>query len=433
MIAKAEFDKTEQGLKQRVRALEAFLADVYGTGQLFNDRIMPRSVVTTSSNFVRAIAGYKPHNVVRIHVAGIDLIRDGDGQLRVLEDNARIPSGVSYVLTNRQATVAALPEAVSRHNIARVDDYPARLRSALAKAAPPGVADPNIVVLTPGVYNSAYFEHAMLARTMGVSLVEGRDLVVRQGVAYPRTTDGLEQVHVIYRRVDDEFLDPVKFLPDSLLGCAGLLSAQANGTLTIANSVGNGIADDKLAYSFVPDMIRYYLDEEPRLPNVDTWRLEEPEHREEVLDRMDELVIKPVDGSGGKGIVMGPMCEKKELDAARKRIIADPPRLDRPTVGPVVHRAHDDEEGHATTPRGPASLHHQRRRGHVGRTGWPDPRRTAGGADDRELLTGWRLQGHLGGVHGGIRAGVGDREDRSGHRARLRDARTSGELGARQS
>ena len=324
LIAKAEFDKTEQGLKQRVRALEAFLADVYGTGQLFNDRIMPRSVVTTSSNFVRAVAGYKPHNGVRIHVAGIDLIRDGDGQLRVLEDNARIPSGVSYVLTNRQATVAALPEAVSRHNIARVDDYPARLRSALAKAAPPGVADPNIVVLTPGVYNSAYFEHAMLARTMGVSLVEGRDLVVRQGVAYLRTTDGLEQVHVIYRRVDDEFLDPVKFLPDSLLGCAGLLSAQANGTLTIANSVGNGIADDKLVYSFVPEMIRYYLDEEPLLPNVDTWRLEEPEHREEVLDRMDELVIKPVDGSGGKGIVMGPMCEKKELDAARKRIIADP-------------------------------------------------------------------------------------------------------------
>lgn len=181
LIAKAEFDKTEQGLKQRVRALEAFLADVYGTGQLFNDRILPRTV-TTSSNFVRAVAGYKPHNGVRIHLAGIDLIRDGDGQLRVLEDNARIPSGVSYVLTNRQSTVAALPEAVTRHNIARVDDYPARLRSALAKAAPPGVADPNIVVLTPGVYNSAYFEHAMLARTMGVSLVEGRDLVVRQAV-----------------------------------------------------------------------------------------------------------------------------------------------------------------------------------------------------------------------------------------------------------
>jgi uncharacterized circularly permuted ATP-grasp superfamily protein len=324
LIAQKEFEQTEQGLKQRVRALEAFLADVYGTGQLFNDRIMPRSVVTSSSNFVRAVAGYEPHNGVRIHVAGIDLIRDGAGQLRVLEDNARIPSGVSYVLTNRQATVAALPEAVSRHNIARVDDYPARLRSALAKAAPPGVADPNIVVLTPGVYNSAYFEHAMLARTMGVPLVEGRDLVVRQGVAYLRTTDGLDQVHVIYRRVDDDFLDPVKFRPDSLLGCAGLLSAQANGTLTIANSVGNGIADDKLVYSFVPDMIRYYLDEEPLLPNVDTWRLEEPAHREEVLDRMDELVIKPVDGSGGKGIVMGPMCDKKEMEEARRRIIADP-------------------------------------------------------------------------------------------------------------
>lgn len=324
LIAQKEFDETVTGLKQRVRALEAFLDDVYGHGHLFTDGIMPRSVVTSSANFVRAVAGYSPSNGVRIHVAGIDLIRDGEGQLRVLEDNARIPSGVSYVLTNRQATVAALPEAVSRHNIARVDEYPVRLRAALAKAAPPGVADPNIVVLTPGVYNSAYFEHAMLARTMGVPLVEGRDLVVRQGVAFLRTTDGLEQVHVIYRRVDDEFIDPVTFRPDSVLGCAGLMSAQANGTLTIANSVGNGIADDKLVYSYVPDMIRYYLNEDPLLPNVDTWRLEDPDHREEVLDRMDELVVKPVDGSGGKGIVMGPMCSRKELDAARERIIADP-------------------------------------------------------------------------------------------------------------
>ncbi|MGX1738981.1 circularly permuted type 2 ATP-grasp protein [Corynebacterium flavescens] len=324
LISAQEFSRTEIGLKQRVRALEAFLADVYGSGQAFNDGVIPRTVVTTSSQFVRAVAGFKPANGVRIHVAGIDLIRDGAGQLRVLEDNARIPSGVSYVLTNRQATAAALPEAVARYNVARVDDYPARLRAALAKAAPPGIADPLIVVLTPGVHNSAYFEHAMLARTMGVPLVEGRDLVVRHGVAYLRETTGLTQVHVIYRRVDDDFIDPVKFRPDSLLGCAGLISAQANGNLTIANAVGNGVADDKLVYSYVPDLIRYYLGEEPLIPNVDTWRLEDPQHREEVLDRIEELVIKPVDGSGGKGIVIGPSCSKAELAAAREHIIANP-------------------------------------------------------------------------------------------------------------
>ncbi|WP_080791769.1 circularly permuted type 2 ATP-grasp protein [Corynebacterium pacaense] len=324
LISAAEFAQTELGLKQRVRALEAFLADVYGSGQLFNDGVIPRAVVTTSAHFIRAVAGYTPPNGVRIHVAGIDLIRDDAGGLRVLEDNARIPSGVSYVLTNRQATAAALPEAVARYNVARVDDYPARLRTALAKAAPSGIADPTIVVLTPGVHNSAYFEHAMLARTMGVPLVEGRDLVVRHGVAYLRETTGLTQVHVIYRRVDDEYIDPVKFRPDSLLGCAGLISAQANGNLTIANAVGNGVADDKLVYSYVPDLIRYYLGEEPLIPNVDTWRLEDPVHREEVLDRIDELVVKPVDGSGGKGILIGPSCSRAELDAARERIIADP-------------------------------------------------------------------------------------------------------------
>lgn len=324
LISAAEFSRTEVGLKQRVRALEAFLADIYGSGQIFGDGVIPRAVVTTSAHFVRAVAGFIPANGVRIHVAGIDLIRDGCGQLRVLEDNVRIPSGISYVLTNRQATAAALPEAVSRYNIARVDDYPARLRAALAKSAPPGIADPNIVVLTPGVHNSAYFEHAMLARTMGVPLVEGRDLLVRHGVAYLRETTGLTQVHVIYRRVDDEYIDPLKFRPDSLLGCAGLISAQANGNLTIANGVGNGVADDKLVYSYVPDLIRYYLNEEPIIPNVDTWRLEDPKHREEVLDRLDELVIKPVDGSGGKGIVIGPSCSKPELDAVRERIIANP-------------------------------------------------------------------------------------------------------------
>ena len=324
LLGAAEFSHIEAGLKQRVRVLEAFLADVYGQGKVFTEGVVPRALITGSDQFVRAVSGIHPANGVRIQIAGIDLIRDADGQLRVLEDNVRIPSGVSYVLTNRQVTAAALPEVMRGYSVARVEDYPARLRAALVASAPGGVTDPNIVVMTPGVFNSAYFEHALLARTMGVPLVEGRDLVVRQGHVYLRTTNGLAPVHVIYRRVDDEFIDPFQFKPDSVLGTTGLVSAVANGTVTIANALGNGVADDKLVYTYVPDLTRYYLGEDPILPNVDTWRLEEADAREEVFDRMDELVIKPVAGSGGKGIVMGPQCSKSELNAAREAISADP-------------------------------------------------------------------------------------------------------------
>lgn len=324
IIDVAQWAHLEAGLKQRVRVLERFLDDVYGAGQVFADGIVPRALVTTSKNFVRAVAGQVPANGVRIHVAGIDCIRDGQGVWRVLEDNVRIPSGVSYVLTNRQVTAAALPEVMGRYGVRRVDDYPTRLRAALANAAPAGVPDPNIVVLTPGVYNSAYFEHTLLARTMGVPLVEGRDLVARHGNVYLRTTEGLSRVDVIYRRVDDEFLDPVQFRSDSVLGCAGLLSAQANGNVTIANWIGNGVVDDKLVYSYVPDLMRYYFGEEPILPNVKTWRLEDPAHLAEVVDRLDELVIKPVDGSGGKGIVIGPQCNRQEIDRIRAQVLASP-------------------------------------------------------------------------------------------------------------
>ncbi|MGP9693245.1 circularly permuted type 2 ATP-grasp protein [Brachybacterium sp. AOP25-B2-12] len=324
LIQAAEWERVEQGLKQRVTVLERFLADVYGAGQLFDDGVIPRALVTTSHNFIREVAGYQPPTGVRIHVAGIDLVRDGEGTLRVLEDNVRIPSGVSYVLTNRQAITAALPEAVRRYAMAPVDEYPARLRAALAASAPPGVSDPNVVVMSPGVFNSAYFEHSLLARTMGVPLVEGRDLVARQGRVYLRDTSGLQPVDVIYRRVDDEFLDPVHFRHDSMLGCAGLVSAQANGTVTIANAIGNGVADDKLLYSYLPALTRYYLGEEPLIPNVDTWRLEDPEQREEVMDRLAELVVKPVDGSGGKGIVIGPHCDAEELEQVREHVLSDP-------------------------------------------------------------------------------------------------------------
>jgi uncharacterized circularly permuted ATP-grasp superfamily protein len=314
----------EQGVQQRVRTLERFLADVYDAGRVFDDGVVPRAVVTTSSHFHRAAAGIEPPNGVRVQVSGIDLIRDDAGEFRVLEDNVRVPSGVSYVMTNRRAIATALPESLARHRIRSVAGYPQRLLAALRAAAPAGVSDPTVVVLTPGVYNGAYFEHALLARTMGVELVEGRDLVCRRGRVMMRTTHGLEQVHVIYRRVDDEFLDPVHFRGDSLLGCPGLINAARAGNVTIANAIGNGVADDKLVYTYLPDLIRYYLDEEPVLRNVDTWRLGDDDAREEVLDRLDELVLKPVDGSGGKGIVIGPAASKVELDELRVKVLEDP-------------------------------------------------------------------------------------------------------------
>ena len=324
LISAKDWGQVEAGVAQRVRTLEAFLDDVYGAGAVFRDGVMPRSVVTSSPHFHRVVAGITPPNGVRVHVSGIDLIRDVTGQFRVLEDNARIPSGVSYVLTNRRVISSALPEVLSSHRIRPVERYPQKLLAALRAAAPAGITDPTVVVLTPGVYNSAYFEHALLARLMGCWLVEGRDLVCQSGRVMMRTTQGLRPVHVIYRRVDDDFLDPVYFRKDSLLGCAGLVNAVRAGNVTLANAIGNGVSDDKLVYTYLPDLVRYYLAEEPILPNVDTWRMEDPAHREEVLDRLDELVLKPVDGSGGKGIVIGPQADRGELDALRARILDDP-------------------------------------------------------------------------------------------------------------
>jgi uncharacterized circularly permuted ATP-grasp superfamily protein len=324
IIEAAEWDTVSRGVAQRVRALEAFLADVYGPRRVVADGVVPQRVLLTSRYFERHAAGIEPANGVRVHVAGIDLIRDEKGKFRVLEDNVRIPSGVSYVLENRRATMQALPELFAEVRARTVTDYPTQLLRALRAAAPNGVSDPTVVVLTPGAYNAAYFEHALLARTMGVELVEGRDLVCAKNVVRMRTTNGERRVDVIYRRVDDEFLDPVQFNPDSVLGCPGLLTAARAGNVTIANAVGNGVSDDKLLYTYVPDLVRYYLSEDPIIDNVDTFRLEEPEQLAEVLDRLDELVLKPVDGSGGKGIVIGPQAEKDELEALRAKVIDDP-------------------------------------------------------------------------------------------------------------
>ena len=324
VIEAADWRHVDLGVQQRVKALEAFLADVYGPGELFHDGVVPRETVVTSPHYHRVVAGLEPANGVRVHVAGVDLIRDGDGNFRVLEDNVRVPSGVSYVMTNRRALSGALPEVFADHRIRPVQQYSRNLLAALRAASPAGVSDPTVVVLTPGVYNSAYFEHTLLARTMGVELVEPRDLVCQGGRVLMRTTRGLEPVHVIYRRIDDEFIDPAQFRPDSMLGVPGLITAARAGNVTIANAIGNGVADDKLLYTYVPDLIRYYLSEEPILRNVDTWRVGEADQREEVLDRLGELVLKPVDGSGGKGIVIGPAASAAELDELRAKIHADP-------------------------------------------------------------------------------------------------------------
>jgi len=324
VIEAAEWAMLARGVVQRVRALERFLADVYGTAELFDDGVVPRSVVVTSAHFQRAVAGLVPPNGVRVHVAGIDLVRGQDGLFRVLEDNVRVPSGVSYVMENRRAVAQVFPEAFAMQRIRPVSDYPQRLLAALRAAAPEGVVDPTVVVLTPGVRNSAYFEHAMLARSMGVELVEGRDLVCSGNRVKMRTTSGGRGVDVIYRRVDDAFLDPVQFRADSVLGCPGMINAARAGTVAIANAVGNGVADDKLLYTYVPDLIRYYLGEEPILANVRTLRPGEAADFEEVMDRLGELVVKPVDGSGGKGIVIGPTASADELDALRESIRSNP-------------------------------------------------------------------------------------------------------------
>ncbi len=328
VLSAHEWDVIESGVVQRVTALEAFLDDVYSregdVPRAVYEGVIPWRIIASSKHYHRAVVGVRPSNGVRVHVSGVDLIRDEHGVFRVLEDNVRVPSGVSYVIATRRAMANVFPEAFATMRIRPVGDYPRMLLRALRAAAPDGTNDPTVVVLTPGVFNSAYFEHALLARMMGVELVEGRDLVCSGGQVRMRTTQGERPVDVIYRRVDDEFLDPVHFRGDSVLGAAGLVSAMRSGRVTLANAIGNGVADDKLVYSYLPDLIRFYLDEDPILPNVSTFRCNEPEALGHVLDHLDEMVVKPVDGSGGKGLVMGPRADGPTLDRLRRQLTEDP-------------------------------------------------------------------------------------------------------------
>jgi uncharacterized circularly permuted ATP-grasp superfamily protein len=325
IIPADEWEVIETGVAQRVRALEALLDDVYGDQKVLADGVVPRSLLLSSAHLHREVAGLQPANGVRIHVAGIDLIRDAEGRYRVLEDNLRTPSGISYVVENRRAMTHVFPELFASQRVRPVADYPAHLLEALRAAAPSAAGhDPRVVVLTPGVHNSAYFEHAFLARQMGVALVEGRDLICRDGKVLMRSTTGTQRVDVVYRRVDDAFLDPLQFRGDSVLGCPGIVNTARAGHVTIANAVGNGVADDKSTYRYVPDLIRYYLGEAPILANVDTFDLVDPDQRAHVLDHIDQMVVKPVDGSGGYGVMIGPSATVDELDDTRRAVLADP-------------------------------------------------------------------------------------------------------------
>jgi len=324
VIPKAEWDALAKGLRQRVNALNRFLDDVYHGQEILKAGVIPAEQVLTNEAYQVAMLGLDLPNKVYSHVAGIDLIRNDDGKYYVLEDNLRTPSGVSYMLENRKMMMRLFPELFARQRVHPVEHYPGLLLATLNAAAPERVRDPTVVVLTPGQSNSAYFEHAFLAQQMGVELVEGGDLLVNDGHVYMRTTAGRQRVDVIYRRVDDAFLDPLAFRQDSLLGVPGLLSVYRAGHVALANAIGTGVADDKSTYPYVPEMIRFYLGEEPLLSNVPTWQCKKPEDLELVLDKLNELVIKEVQGSGGYGMLIGPTAKKAEIEAFRARIKANP-------------------------------------------------------------------------------------------------------------
>ena len=325
ILSRAEWSKLERGLVQRVTALNAFLNDIYGPREILRAGVLPEDIVLRNPGFCLAAIGHRPAHGIYTHIAGIDIVRTGADDFFVLEDNARTPSGVSYMIENREVMMRLLPDLFGKHRVAPVETYPELLLSTLQSVAPPNCAgEPVVAVLTPGFHNSAYYEHSFLADKLGVELVEGSDLVVRDDVLFMRTTDGPRRVDVLYRRVDDAFLDPLVFRPDSMLGVPGLMSAYAAGNLNLANAVGTGIADDKAIYSYMPDIIRFYCGEEPLLRNVPTWRCREDEALAYVLDHLGELVVKEVDGSGGYGMLVGPHATVAEREEFAAKLRAHP-------------------------------------------------------------------------------------------------------------
>src|SRR5215467_10480004 len=325
IIASAEWNRLRTGLEQRVKAINLYIKDVYGRREVLRAGVVPEDLVFQNPVFRPEMNGINVPYDVYVHIAGIDIVRVDADTFYVLEDNVRTPSGVSYMLENREVMLRLFPELFSRYRVAPVDNYPDELLATLRSAAPASAsAEPTVVLLTPGVFNSAYYEHSFLADKLGIELVEGSDLVVKGETVYMRTTEGLKRVDVIYRRLDDDFLDPLAFRPDSALGVPGLMSAYIAGNVTLANAVGTGIADDKAVYSYMPEIMRFYLGEEPILKNVPTWRCREADHLAYVLDRLDELVVKEVHGSGGYGMLIGPMADRTTLGAFRDKLKHDP-------------------------------------------------------------------------------------------------------------
>ncbi len=324
IVDATEWNKIDRGLKQRIRALNMFVADVYGEQRILKEGVVPRDLLLSAPCYLPQCVGLKPPGGVWCHVVGTDLVRDADGEFYVLEDNLRCPSGVSYVIENREVMKRTFPQIFGGLRIQPVEDYPERLLETLQHVAPMNGHAPKAVVLTPGIYNSAYFEHSFLAQQMGVELVEGSDLVVSDGYVCMRTTRGLQRVDVIYRRIDDTFLDPLTFRADSTLGVPGLMEVYRQGRVTLANAPGTGVADDKAIYAYVPKIIKFYLDEEPILNNVPTRICSEPDDLQYVLEHMHELVIKPTNESGGYGILIGPRASKDELQKCADQIRANP-------------------------------------------------------------------------------------------------------------
>ncbi len=324
IITSAEWNHIEIGIKQRLKALNLFLKDIYNEQQIIKDKIIPASLIASCPHYTREVHGIKVPYDLYVHISGIDLIRGDDGKFYILEDNLRTPSGVSYMLENREVTKRIFPDMLSANKVRMVNNYPLLLHQILLSLAPQQISNPVAVLLTPGVFNSAYYEHTFLARQMGVPLVEGRDLVINDHKVYMKTTSGLEQVHVIYRRIDDEFLDPLVFKPNSILGVPGIMSAYRKGNVALVNAVGNGVADDKAVYAYVPDMIKYYLDEEPVLSNVPTYQMHDKDAREYVFENIQNMVVKRTNQSGGYGMVMGNKIEEEEWLKAKAEIENDP-------------------------------------------------------------------------------------------------------------
>ncbi|MEI6265044.1 MAG: circularly permuted type 2 ATP-grasp protein [Sphingobacteriia bacterium] len=324
IITAAEWAHVEAGIKQRLTALNLFLKDIYSDQQIIKDNIIPAELIASCPHFTHEVHGIKVAHDIYVHIAGIDLIRGDDGTFYILEDNLRTPSGVSYMLENREVTKRIFPDLLASNKVRMINQYPLILFDNLAALSPRQISDPVVVLLTPGVFNSAYFEHTFLARQMGIQLVEGRDLLVDNQRVYMKTTAGLKQVDVIYRRVDDEFLDPMVFNPNSALGVPGLMSAYRKGNVAIVNALGNGVADDKAVYAYVPDMIQYYLNEAPILPNVPTYQMGNPAHREYVFANMEKMVVKETNQSGGYGMVMGNSATEAQLIKAKEMILNNP-------------------------------------------------------------------------------------------------------------